>query len=48
MDKRDDWEEVQNYIHAMETTIKELDKLPFSARLMRNTHKTLLKGVKHL
>lgn len=46
LDKRDDWEEVQNYIHAMETAIKELDKLPFSARLIRNTHKTLLKGVR--
>lgn len=46
LDKRDDWEEVQNYIHAMETAIKEPDKLPFSARLIRNTHKTLLKGVR--
>jgi len=46
LDKRDDWEEVQNYIHAMETAIKELDKLPFSARLIRNTHKTLLRGVR--
>jgi Fic family protein len=46
LDKRDDWEEVQNYIHAMETAIKELDKLPFSSRLIRHTHKTLLKGVR--
>ncbi len=46
LDKRDDWEEVQNYIHAMEVAIKELDKLPFSSRLIRNTHKTLLQGVR--
>jgi Fic family protein len=46
LDKRDDWEEVQNYIHAMETAIKELKKLPFSSRLIRHTHKTLLQGVR--
>jgi len=46
LDKRDDWEEVQNYIHAMEVAIKELDKLPFSSRLIRNTHKSLLQGVR--
>ena len=45
-DKRDDWEEVQNYIHAMEIAIKELDKLPFSSRLIRHTHKSLLQGVR--
>lgn len=46
LDKRDDWEEVQNYIYAMETAIKELDKLPFSSRLIRHTHKALLQGVR--
>jgi Fic family protein len=46
LDKRDDWEEVQNYIHAMEVAIKELDKLPFSSRLIRHTHKSLLQGVR--
>jgi Fic family protein len=46
LDKRDDWEEVQNYIKAMEVAIKELDKLPFSSRLIRNTHKSLLQGVR--
>lgn len=45
-DKRDDWEEVQNYIHAMETSIRELNKLPFSSRLIRYTHRTLLQGVR--
>lgn len=45
LDKRDDWEEVQNYIHAMESVIMELKKLPFSSGLIRHTHKTLLQGV---
>jgi Fic family protein len=44
--KRDDWEEVQNYIKAMEWAILELEKLPFSSRLIRGTHKILLQGVR--
>jgi len=46
LDKRDDWEEVQNYIHAMESAIKALNQLPFSSRLIRDTHKILLQGVR--
>lgn len=46
LDKRDDWEEVLNYINAMEVAIRELDKIPFSSRLIRHTHKTLLQGVR--
>lgn len=46
LDKRDDWEEVQNYIAAMNEAIEKLQLLPFSARLMRETHKTLLQGVR--
>ncbi|MDD2984909.1 Fic family protein [Flavobacterium sp.] len=45
-DKRDDWEEVQNYIEAMNNAIKKLEKLPFSSRLIKETHKTLLQGVR--
>ncbi len=45
-EKRDDWEEVQNYISALNTAISNLKKLPFSSRLIRQTHKTLLKGVR--
>lgn len=46
LDKRDDWEEIQNYSFAMETAIKDLEKLPFSSRLIRQTHKRLLQGVR--
>jgi len=46
LDKRDDWEEVQNYTKAMEWAIKELEALPFSSRLIRETHKILLQGVR--
>jgi Fic family protein len=45
-DKRDDWEEVQNYVAAMHETIAKLQTLPFSARLIREAHKTLLQGVR--
>lgn len=46
LDKRDDWEEVQNYIKAMEIAIETLEKLPFSSRLIRETHRVLLQGVR--
>jgi len=46
LDKRDDWEEVQNYIEAMNFAVNELEKLPFSNRLIRDTHKVLLQGVR--
>ncbi len=45
-EKRDDWEEVQNYIEAMNEAVKLLHTLPFSSRLIRQTHKVLLQGVR--
>ncbi len=45
-EKRDDWEEVQNYIAAMNEAVQLLHTLPFSSRLIRQTHKILLQGVR--
>lgn len=46
LDKRDDWEEVQNYIKAMEWAIEHLENLPFSSRVIKETHRVLLQGVR--
>ena len=45
-ERRDDWEEVQNYIKAVNFSIERLQTLPLSTRLMRETHKVLMQGVR--
>jgi Fic family protein len=46
LDKREDWAEVQNYMEAMKHGINRLQELPFSSRLIKETHNVLLQGVR--
>ncbi len=45
-ERRDDWEEVQNYIKAVNFSSERLKTLPLSTRLLRETHKVLMQGVR--
>ena len=45
-EKRDDWQEVRNYIDAMNSAVKELETLPISNRLIKNIHGILLNSVR--
>ena len=45
-EKRNDWQEVQNYIKAINTGIDNLAQLPFSSRLIKKAHKVLLQSVR--
>ncbi|HQE12346.1 MAG TPA: Fic family protein [Flavipsychrobacter sp.] len=45
-EKRDDWQEVNNYIRAVNQAIEQLSDLPISNRLIKQTHHTLLSGAR--
>ncbi|PSQ97652.1 MAG: cell filamentation protein Fic [Bacteroidetes bacterium SW_9_63_38] len=42
----EDWNEVQNYVRAMQGAIDALDDLPLSTRLPKQTHETLMEDVR--
>lgn len=43
---RNDWAEVRNYIQAINYAIGSLTRLPFSNRLLRETHAVLMQGMR--
>lgn len=45
-ERRDDWTEVNNYILAMRRSMKALEELPFSNRLLKEAHGNLMQGVR--
>lgn len=45
-EERDDWGEIQNYIMAINYSIAQLETLPLSNRLLRDTHAILMQGVR--
>jgi len=45
-ERKNDWREVNNYIKALNTAVKNLDNLPISSRLLKQAHEILLESVR--
>lgn len=45
-EQKNDWKEVNNYIHAMNSALNALHELPLSSRLLRSAHADLMQGVR--
>lgn len=45
-EKRNDWQEVQNYVDAMNYGIERINEIPISTRLIKEIHSILMKNVR--
>lgn len=45
-ERKNDWHEVRNYVVAMNKAIRDLEKLPLSNRMLRDTHAILMQSVR--
>ena len=45
-ERKDDWQEIQNYLNAMERALELSRQLPFSTRLIKALHRPLMSGVR--
>jgi Fic family protein len=45
-ERKDDWQEVQNYVKAINFSIDKLSQIPISNRLIKETHRVLMQGVR--
>lgn len=46
LERRDDWQEVNNYVQAINFAIEQMNVLPLSTRLIQQTHRILLSGAR--
>ena len=45
-ERKNDWQEVNNYVDALNMAVADLQRLPISSRLLKKTHKILLDSVR--
>jgi len=45
-ERRNDWQEVQNYVEALQWGVQEMQSLPLSMRLLKGVHAVLMQGVR--